>query len=351
MEKTKATIQMSLLDHFIAGDEFTTQEAYDVVINQYGIDAKKPSIRARIYEAINKGLLSSKSDGVYVVHKNDVSCLVVQGDGRDLTWIEDNSVDAIVTDHPWMMTKSHVGGNRNFTSTYDTFLYTEQDFKEKARVLKQGSFLVEFIPEENADNFDYLYHLKEMALKAGFMYYAKVSWVKENFVANTGRKAKNSEDVLFFSKGPARKLRLDAKANKALGIVDEEYAVRMRGTYRMLPTQFVYSPPSKSDRIHQAEKPVELLEAIIEHISLEGEVILDQFSGSGSTGVAALNKDRNSILIEYETEFVNSIMIRLSCHENEIEYVNQLENFITDVEKYELHNYMGSVESYTEIGR
>lgn len=350
MEKRKATIQMSLLDHFDTGEEFTTQEAYDVVINQYGIDAKKPSIRARIYEAIDKGLLASKADGVYIVNKNDVSCLVVHGDGRDLTWIQDGSIDAIITDHPWLMPKSHIGGNRNFTSTYDTFLYNDQDFREKARVLKPGSFLVEFIPEENADNYEYLYRIKEMAAKAGFLYYAKVSWIKEDFVANTGRKSKNTEDVLFFSKGPARKLRIDAKANKALSITDDELAIRMSGTYRMLPTQFNFRPPSKSERLHQAEKPVELIEAIIDHISLRGEYILDQFSGSGSTGVAALNKERNSILIEYDAEFVKGIMIRLSYPESEVLNID-MEKFITNQEKNEINNYI-SENTYTyEIER
>lgn len=102
MEKIK-TIQMSLLDNLEVGDEFTTQTAYDIVINQSGIDAKKPSIRARIYEAIDKGFFESKSEGVYLVKKKDVSCVVVQGDGRDLSWIKDNTIDALITDHPYYL--------------------------------------------------------------------------------------------------------------------------------------------------------------------------------------------------------------------------------------------------------
>ncbi len=45
----------------------------------------------------------------------------------------------------------------------------------------------------------------------GFMYYSKVTWKKGNFVSNTGRKSKNSQDVMIFSKGKARNLRIDAK--------------------------------------------------------------------------------------------------------------------------------------------
>lgn len=60
--------------------------------------------------------------------------------------------------------------------TYDLFQYTEQDFNEKLRVLKPGHFLVEFFPEENGDNYEYLYRVKDLARKVGFEYYAKVPW-------------------------------------------------------------------------------------------------------------------------------------------------------------------------------
>ena len=91
--------------------------------------------------------------------------------------LEDGSIDCIITDHPWEDKKSNKGGSRDF-ATYDCFTYTVEDFKEKARVLKDGSFLVEMIPAENENNFDYLYALKKMAQEAGFKYYCKVPWKK-----------------------------------------------------------------------------------------------------------------------------------------------------------------------------
>lgn len=318
MEKIK-TIQMSLLDNLDVGDEFTTQTAYDIVINQSGIDAKKPSIRARIYEAIDKGFFESKSEGVYLVKKKDVSCVVVQGDGRDLSWIKDNTIDALITDHPYFLPLQNKGGNRDFTSTYDTFIYTQHDFNEKARVLKQGCFLVEFLPEESSTNYEYIYQIKSFAKNAGFEYYAKVAWIKGDFVANTGRKSKNVEDIMIFSNGPARKLRLDAKANKALGLdKSSPDTVYMSGTKGMLPTAFYAQPPSKNERIHQAEKPLILIEQLIEFITKEGETILDQFAGSGVVGEASLKSNRNSILIEFKDEFVRNIQIRLSKYDNEL---------------------------------
>ena len=84
---------------------------------------------------------------------------------------------------------------------------------EKYRVMKAGCFMVEFMPEENEENFEYIHKVKELAVKAEFKYYSKVDWKKGDVVANTGRKAKNTEQILFFTKGKARELRLDAKKN------------------------------------------------------------------------------------------------------------------------------------------
>ena len=40
-----------------------------------------------------------------------------------------------------------------------------------------------------------------MAKKSGLKYFAKVPWIKGNSVANTGRKSKNTEDVMIFQRG------------------------------------------------------------------------------------------------------------------------------------------------------
>ena len=39
---------------------------------------------------------------------------------------------------------------------------------------------MEFLPEENGDNYEYLYQVKAMAKESGFEYYAKVAWRKYN---------------------------------------------------------------------------------------------------------------------------------------------------------------------------
>ena len=145
-----------------------------------------------------------------------------------------------------------------------------------------------------------------MAEKAGFQYYSKVAWKKGKFVANTGRKAKNTEDVMIFSKGEPRALRPDAKKSKATG-----ESAFMKGAAGMLPAMFDVQPVPKKELIAQSEKPVELLRQIIEYVTLEGEIILDQFAGSGVLGAAALLANRLAILVEKDKAKVEAIARRL----------------------------------------
>ena len=220
-------------------------------------------------------------------------CIMINGNGRDLQSFCDESLDCIITDAPHELSKSMKGGNRNFTD-YECFRYSLEDFKEKFRVLKDGCFLVEFAPEESADNFEYLYELKKLAIAAGFLYYCKVPWKKGQFVANTGKKAKNTEDVLFFTKGKCRALRIDAKKMKA----DPEGEHFMAGTNGMLPTNFDVPPVPKKEVIVQSQKPLDLFREILNYVTKEGEIVLDQFAGSGVVGVACLLSGRSSYLIE-----------------------------------------------------
>lgn len=55
-------------------------------------------------------------------------------------------------------------------------------------------------------------------------------------------------------------------------------------------------------RVHQAQKPVDLLEYLIGTYTTEGETVLDNCMGSGSTGVAALNLNRHFIGIELDEQ-------------------------------------------------
>lgn len=325
---TDNTIQMNLFQYFLDDNQFTVKEATNLVNSVMKVNNE--SIRARIYEGVEKGLFEKVSRGVYKVtsqingNRND--CLLINGDGRDLSMIPDNSIDGIITDHPYDLSKALTGGNRKFAS-YELFKYNQKDFEEKQRVLKDGAFLVEFLPEESEINYKYLFEIKDMAIKSGFKYFAKVPWKKGDFVANTGRKSKNVEDVMIFSKGEPRTLKLDAKKNIEIATKNNidikgktSYEVRdilinkgfdvcyMKVTNGMLPTTFDYQPRGKNDKVMEAEKPVELLESIISYISNPFETLLDQYAGSGNFVVACLNTNRNSIAIEKDEVMFNKMV-------------------------------------------
>lgn len=131
---------------------------------------------------------------------------------------------------------------------------------------------------------------------------------------------------MIFSNGEPRTLKLDAKKNLEIATNNNldikgksSYEVRdmlidkglqvfyMKGTNGMLPTIFDYQPKNTKDKIMEAEKPVELLEEIIEYISKPYEVLLDQYAGSGNFVIACNNKDRDSIAIEKNEEMFNKM--------------------------------------------
>ena len=338
MKQSQTSIQMSLFDYFIDEPMFTVKEAIKLVKDIKKMSVNNESIRARIYEGVDKGIFTKISRGVYKVESqilgSDSQCLLINGDGRDLSMIEDDSIDGIVTDHPYRIVNALYGGNRKFAS-YELFKYKKRDFEEKCRVLKKGAFLVEFLPEESEANYEYLFEIKKIAKECGFEYYAKVPWKKGTFVSNTGRKAKNTEDVMIFSKGKARQLKLDTKKNIALAkekgiyikkmsssevknVLEENHlsVVYMKGTNGMLPSEFNHQPKSKKEKTHEAEKPIMLLEEIIEYISKPYEVLLDQFAGSGNFAIACENRKRSSIVIEKDKEIYKKMRENIQNHFN-----------------------------------
>ena len=65
-------------------------------------------------------------------------------------------------------------------------------------------------------------------------------------------------------------------------------------------------------RLHSAEKPVALCEYLIRTYTNEGDLVLDNCAGSGTTGVACKNTGRDYIPIEKEPEYYEMILKRLT---------------------------------------
>lgn len=83
-----------------------------------------------------------------------------------------------------------------------------------------------------------------------------------------------------------------------------------------------YSNASKKDKLHETQKPVELVEYLIKTYSKESDIILDNCMGSGTTAVACINTNRNFIGFEKEEKYYNISQCRIkdlqeggSCNE------------------------------------
>jgi site-specific DNA-methyltransferase (adenine-specific) len=71
----------------------------------------------------------------------------------------------------------------------------------------------------------------------------------------------------------------------------------------------VHNPP------HPTQKPVALFEYLIRTYTNEGDTVLDNCAGSGTTGVACINTNRKYILIEKDASYCEIIRKRIENHE------------------------------------
>ena len=75
-------------------------------------------------------------------------------------------------------------------------------------------------------------------------------------------------------------------------------------------------PGHLHDRIHTAQKPLELMLDLVRSFTDPGEVILDSHAGSGTTGVAALRLSRRVILIEKDRAHAALCVERMLAEES-----------------------------------
>ena len=76
----------------------------------------------------------------------------------------------------------------------------------------------------------------------------------------------------------------------------------------------------KEKRVHPTQKPLPLMEWVIKNYTKEGDKILDPFMGSGTTGVACVNFNREFIGVEKEEQFFSAAQKRISSAEAQITF-------------------------------
>lgn len=118
------------------------------------------------------------------------------------------------------------------------------------------------------------------------------------------------EPVLWFVKPyPIGATITDNVLDHAVGAFNQEAFVR----YELMPDNILKSGFSRSEGgRHIAQKPVKLLQALIELTTKEGQVVLDPFCGSGSTLVAAKTTNRHYIGFDIDADSVAIARERLA---------------------------------------
>lgn len=82
----------------------------------------------------------------------------------------------------------------------------------------------------------------------------------------------------------------------------------------ILMNNFLEISSLRKNSNHPTEKPVELMEKLLELVTVEKATVLDMFMGSGSTGVACLNTNRKFLGIEMDENYFNIGVNRILNH-------------------------------------
>lgn len=207
-----------------------------------------------------------------------ISNQIIQGDCREiLKTLESESVDLVVTDPPYFVRyRDRLG--RTIANDIDPASVLDA-FDDVYRVLKRNSFCVSFYGWNSISAFfDAWRH-------AGFIAVGHLVWHKRY-----------------------------ASRRSFLNARHEQAYVLAKG-YPQKPTQpldDVQPWHYSGNMVHPTEKAVEILQPIIRSFSQSGALVLDPFSGSGSTAVAAALSGRQYLGIELEAKYVEHARRRLA---------------------------------------
>jgi site-specific DNA-methyltransferase (adenine-specific) len=227
--------------------------------------------------------------------------MIIKGDCLDhLKDIKNNSIDLILIDPPYLISRDsnfkNKTNNKFLNQKYDisidfgTWDKKELDWKilfhEYKRILKKGGTLIIFYDiwkigdiKEQADNFKF----KQPRICAWIKNNPVPVNSKSNYLSNT------TEYFLTFVKG-------------GKPTFNSEYD---KGFYN-------YPICHGKERLdHPTQKPLKLIMDLIEKHSNPGDLVLDTFAGSGTTGEACKLLDRKFILIEKDNKYFDLIKQRL----------------------------------------
>lgn len=224
-------------------------------------------------------------------------CLEVMKD------IETGSVDMILCDLPYGTT----------ACKWDEIIPLDEMWNQYNRIIKQGGVIALTASQPFTSKL-VMSNIKNF----------KVEWIwKKNAGSNFGsvrwQPMKEHEAVLIFSKGkstynPIMEERAESGLSRVKTAVNYSTNAEVYGDSfkneisSMRPDLRVPSSVQKFNRergLHPTQKPVALMEYLIKTYTNEGELVLDNCMGSGTTGVACKSLNRKFIGIELDETYFN----------------------------------------------
>ena len=188
--------------------------------------------------------------------------------------IPDESVDMVLTDPPYGMNfQSGRRKSKHEKIKGDSNLDWLDDFVDEIyRVCKPNTAHYVFCSFHHIDKF-------KQSIEKKFKVKNILTWVKNNASMGDlkGDFAPKTEFIIFFHKG--RRL--------------------ING--RRDPNVLEFK--KTRNELHPTQKPVDMTEYLIEKFSDEGDLVLDPFMGSGTTGIACINTNRNFIGMELDASY------------------------------------------------
>jgi site-specific DNA-methyltransferase (adenine-specific) len=234
--------------------------------------------------------------------------------------IEDGSIDLILCDLPYGTT----------ACKWDAIIPFDQMWAAYNRIAKPSAAIVLTASQP---------FTSALVMSNPKMFRHEWVWIKNrgsNFANTVREPMKEHETVLVFSKGKwTYNKQMQQRAESGLARADyavdflsksEAYrefegrenqklsALRVPSSWQKFNTA-----SGKEKTKHPTQKPIDLMAYLIRTYSNEGETVLDNCMGSGSTGVAAVKEGRNFIGIEKEHEYYDIAKARIKEAKNERE--------------------------------
>jgi len=109
-------------------------------------------------------------------------------------------------------------------------------------------------------------------------------------------------------------------SNDGQGILSGSGVIKKTYTHRYPKSVLTFTNSNQRDKFHPTQKPVALMEYLIKTYTNEGETVLDNTMGSGTTGVACMNINRRFIGIERDDKYFEVAQGRVeAAHKNYVE--------------------------------